>query len=382
MKRAIASVLGLMLVGQAALAQAEIRIGVTLCLTGPAASLGIPVRKGLELLPRTIAGENIQWVILDDATDPTAASKNARKLVTEEKVDLLVGSNITPNSLAVLEVAAESRTPAVAIAGASMLVTPMDAKRRWMFKTPQNESVMAKAIFDHMAANGVKTAAYIGVNDGYGESWWKEAQAAADAVGVKLLISERFGKTDTSVTGQALKVIAAKPDAVLIAAAGTPGALPHIALKQRGYKGKIYQTHGVANDDFLRVGGKEVEGAFLPVGPVQVLDQLPDSHATQKSGKAFVRAYDAKNGPGTANGFGAYAWDLGIWLEAAIPVALKSAKPGTEEFRAALRDALEGMKGVVGSHGVYTLSPTDHNGLDERGRVMVTIHDGKWKLAD
>lgn len=382
MKRAIASVLGLMLAGQAALAQAEIRIGVTLCLTGPAASLGIPVRKGLELLPRTIAGENIQWVILDDATDPTAASKNARKLVTEEKVDLLVGSNITPNSLAVLEVAAESRTPAVAIAGASMLVTPMDAKRRWMFKTPQNESVMAKAIFDHMAANGVKTAAYIGVNDGYGESWWKEAQAAADAVGVKLLISERFGKTDTSVTGQALKVIAAKPDAVLIAAAGTPGALPHIALKQRGYKGKIYQTHGVANDDFLRVGGKEVEGAFLPVGPVQVLDQLPDSHATQKSGKAFVRAYDAKNGLGTANGFGAYAWDLGIWLEAAIPVALKSAKPGTEEFRAALRDALEGMKGVVGSHGVYTLSPTDHNGLDERGRVMVTIHDGKWKLAD
>lgn len=382
MGKPVALFAGMLLAGYAAFVQADIKIGVTLCTTGPAASLGIPVKKGLELLPRTIAGENIQWIILDDATDPTAASKNARKLVSEENVDLLVGSNVTPNSLAVLEVAAESQTPAIPIAGASVLVTPMDAKRRWMFKIPQNESLMAKAIFDHMNRNGVKTAAYIGFNDGYGESWWKEAQSAADAVGIKLVVSERFGKTDTSVTGQTLKILAAKPDAVLIGGAGTPAALPQVALKQRGYGGKIYQTHGVANADFLRVGGKDVEGAFLPVGPVQVLEQLPDSHPAQKPGKEFVHAYEAKNGPGTANGFGAYSWDLGIWLKAVIPVALKSAKPGTKEFRAALRDALEEMKGVVGSHGVYNLSPADHNGLDERGRVMVTIQDGKWKLVE
>jgi len=382
MKAHISLVAGMVLTGYAALAQADIKIGVTLCTTGPAASLGIPVKNGLELLPRTIGGENIQWIILDDATDPTAASKNARKLVSEENVDLLVGSNITPNSLAVLEVAAESMTPAIPIAGASMLVTPMDAKRRWMFKVPQNESLMAKAIFDHMAKNGVKTVAYIGFNDGYGESWWKEAQVAADLVGIKLVISERFGKTDTSVTGQTLKILAAKPDAVLIGGAGTPAALPQIALKQRGYTGKIYQTHGVANNDFLRVGGKEVEGAFLPVGPILVLDQLPENNPTRKIGKEFVRAHEAKFGPGSANGFGAYSWDLGIWLNTAIPVALKTAKPGTKEFRAALRDALESLKGVVGTHGVYNLSPTDHNGLDERGRVMVTIKDGKWKLVD
>ena len=382
MKKPVMLFAGMMLAGYSVFAQADINIGVTLCATGSAASLGTPVKKGLELLPRTIAGENIQWIILDDATDPTAASKNARKLVSEENVDLLVGSNITPNSLAVLEVAAESHTPAIPIAGASMLVTPMDAKRRWMFKVPQNESLMAKAIFDHMAKHGVKTAGFIGVNDGYGESWLKEAQSAADAVSIKLVISERFGKTDTSVTGQALKVLSAKPDAVLIAAAGTPAALPHVALNQRGYKGKIYQTHGVANDDFLRVGGKDVEGAFLPVGPVQVLEQLPDNHPARKPGKEFVQAYEGKYGPGTANGFGAYSWDLGIWLKAAIPVALKTAKPGTKEFRAALRDALESMKGVVGSHGVYNLTPTDHNGLDERGRVMVTIQGGRWKLVE
>lgn len=382
MGKPVALFAGMLLAGYAAFAQADIKIGVTLCTTGPAASLGIPVKRGLELLPHTIAGENIQWIILDDATDPTAASRNARKLVSEENVDLLVGSNVTPNSLAVLEVAAESQTPAIPIAGASVLVTPMDAKRRWMFKIPQNESLMAKAIFDHMSRNGVKTAAYIGFNDGYGESWWKEAQAAADAVGIKLVISERFGKTDTSVTGQTLKILAAKPDAVLIGGAGTPAALPQVALKQRGYGGKIYQTHGVANNDFLRVGGKDVEGAFLPVGPVQVLEQLPDGHPARKPGKEFVHAYEAKYGPGTANGFGAYSWDLGIWLKAVIPVALKSAKPGTREFRAALRDALEEMKGVVGSHGVYNLSPADHNGLDERGRVMVTIQDGKWKLVE
>lgn len=382
MKKAIALLAGMALAGYSALAPAQIKIGVTLCTTGPAASLGIPVKSGLELLPRNIGGEEIQWIVLDDATDPTAASKNARKLVSEENVDLLVGSNVTPNTLAVLEVAAESRTPAVAIAGASMLVTPMDAKRKWMFKVPQNESLMAQAIFDHMSRNGVKTAAYIGVNDGYGESWWKEAQSAAEAVGVRLLISERFGKTDTSVTGQVLKLLAAKPDAVLIAAAGTPAALPHSALRQRGYSGRIYQTHGVANNDFLRVGGKDVEGALLPVGPIQVLEQLPDSHPAQKPGKEFVQAYEARHGQGTANGFGAYSWDLGIWLKTAIPVALASARPGTKEFRAALRDALEGMKSVVGSHGVYDLSPDDHNGLDVRGRVMVTIQEGKWKLVE
>ncbi len=363
-------------------AHADMKIGVTLSLTGPAASLGIPVRNALALLPNEIAGEKIHWIILDDATDPTTAAKNARRLVSEERVDLLVGSNTTPNTLAVMEVAAESLTPAIPIAGASMLVTPMDAKRRWMFKVPQNESLMAQAIFEHMSRNNVKTAAYIGFNDPYGESWWKEARAAADAVGIKLVGSERYGKTDTSVTGQVLKILAGNPDAVLIGAAGTPGALPHITLVQRGYKGKIYQTHGVANPDFLRVGGKDLEGGFVPTGPVQVLSQLPDSNPVKKVGQEFVATYEAKYGAGSANGFGAYSWDLGLWLKQAIPVALKSAQPGTKEFRAALRDALEGLKNVVGAHGVYNLSSTDHNGLDRRGRVMVKIEGGTWKLVD
>lgn len=375
-------VMAALLAGTAMFAHADIKIGVSLCLTGPAASLGIPVKNGLALLPGEIGGEKLQWIILDDGSDPTAASKNARKLVSEEKVDLLVGSNITPNSLAVLEVAAESQTPAIPIAGASMLVTPMDAKRRWMFKVPQNESLMAQAIFEHMAKHGVRTAAYIGFNDGYGESWWKEAQAAAAAANIKLVASERYGKTDTSVTGQVLKVQAANPDAILIGAAGTPAALPQLTLKQRGYAGKIYQTHGVANNDFLRVGGKDLEGTFLPAGPILVLDQLPESSPTKKHGKEFVAAHDAKFGAGTANGFAAYSWDLGIWLRHAIPVAIKTAKPGSKEFRAALRDALEGMRNVVGTHGVYNLTPDDHNGLDSRGRVMVTIQGGGWKLAN
>ncbi|MBN8477103.1 ABC transporter substrate-binding protein [Sulfuritalea sp.] len=376
------AVVAALLAGSVACAHADIKIGVTLCLTGPAASLGIPVKNGLALLPTEIGGEKLQWIILDDASDPTSASKNARKLTGEERVDLLVGSNITPNTLAVLEVAAESQTPAVAIAGASMLVTPMDAKRRWMFKVPQNENLMAKAIFEHMARNGVKTAGYIGFNDGYGESWWKEAQAAAEASNIKLAVSERYGKTDTSVTGQILKIQAANPDAVLIGGAGTPAALPQLALKQRGYAGKIYQTHGVANNDFLRVGGKDLEGTLLPSGPILVLDQLPDSNPSKKQGKEFVAAHDAKHGPGTANAFGAYSWDLGLWLKQAVPVALKSGKPGTKEFRAALRDAFESMKNVVGSHGTYNLTPQDHNGLDGRGKVMVTIQGGAWKFVE
>ena len=230
MKTTTLTIAGILLAGTATLAMADIKIGVTLCTTGPAASLGIPVKNGLALLPNEIGGERIQWIVLDDATDSTMASKNARKLVSEYNVDLLVGSNVTPGSLAVLEVAAESQTPAIPIAGGSTLITPMDAKRRWMFKVPQSDSLMAGAIIDHMAKNGVKTAAYIGFDEAYGESWWKEAQAAAAAVGIKFIASERFGRTDTSVVGQVLKILAAKPDAVLIGAAGTPAALPHITL--------------------------------------------------------------------------------------------------------------------------------------------------------
>ncbi len=358
----------------------DIKVGVTLSATGPAASLGIPERNTFPLLPQTIAGRKVNYIVLDDASDTTTAVRNSRKLISEDKVDVLVGSTITPNSLAMIDVAAESETPMIAMAASSRIVDPVDAKRRWVFKTPQNDQQMALVILGHMLGQGIKTVGFIGFADAYGEGWWSQFSNLAEARGVKIVGNERYQRADTSVTGQVLKLVGARPDAILIAGSGTPAALPQKTLKERGYAGKIYQTHGVANNDFLRVCGKDCEGTYLPAGPVLVTEQLPNDHPVKKSATAYVTAYEGAQGKGSVSTFGAHAWDVGVLLQQAIPVALKKGQPGTKEFRVALRDALEGVKNAAGAHGIFNMSPSDHLGLDQRAAVMIQIVDGKWVM--
>ncbi len=365
----------------AATAMADINVGVTLSATGPAASLGIPEKNTIDLLPKTIGGQKVNYIVLDDASDTTTAVKNARKLISENKVDVVIGSTTTPNSLAMIDVAAETETPMIAMAASARIVEPMDDKKKWVFKTPQNDAQMSTAIVESMTNNNVKTVAYIGFSDAYGEGWWNEFSKIAEARKINLVANERFNRTDTSVTGQILKILAAKPDAVLIGGAGTPAALPQKSLKEKGYKGMIYQTHGVANADFLRVCGKDCEGTLLPAGPVLVADQLPADHPVKKSAMEYVTKYEAAQGKGTVSTFGAHAWDAGLLLATAAPVALKKAQPGSKEFRAALRDALEGTKNLPAAHGVFNMSPTDHLGFDQRARVMVKVENGTWKLV-
>lgn len=365
----------------AAPALAQIKIGVTISTTGPAASLGIPEKNAFAIAPREIAGKKIEWIVLDDASDPVAAVKNARKFTSEDKVDVIAGSSITPNSLAMIDVAAESETPMIAIASSLRIVDPVDAKKHWVFKTPQNDAHMMTAMTAHMADNGIKTVGLIGFNDAYGEGVISEFGKLTGARRLSVVATERYARTDTSVTGQVLKLMAANPDAIMIAASGTPAALPAKALKERGYKGKIYFTDGVINDDFLRVGGKDLEGAFLPAGPFVVAKQLPDSNPTKKVSLDFIKLHDAKYPPGTANSFSAHGWNVWLILQHAIPQALKVAQPGTREFRKALRDAIENTKDLVVTHGVINMSKTDHMGFDQRARVMVKIENGTWKLA-
>jgi branched-chain amino acid transport system substrate-binding protein len=364
----------------AGLARGDITVGVSVSATGPAASLGIPERNTFALLPANIAGQKVSWLVLDDASDTTTAVKNARRFTAEDRVDVMVGSTTTPNSLAIVDVAAEAGTPLISLAASARIIEPLDGKRRWVFKTPQSDGMMAQAIVEHMARANVKTVGYIGFADAYGEGWWNEFSRLAADKGIRIVASERYNRTDTFVTGQVLKIIAARPQAVLIAGSGTPAALPQRAFKEKGYKGQIYQTHGVANADFLRVGGKDVEGTLLPAGPVLVAAQLPDSHPVKKSALEYVARYEAAHGKGSVSTFGAHAWDAAILLQAAVPVALKQARPGTAEFRAALRDALEGVRNAAGAHGVFTMSAKDHLGLDQRAVVMVRIEDGTWKL--
>nr|MBL8409694.1 ABC transporter substrate-binding protein [Dechloromonas sp.] len=363
-------------------ALADITVGVTLSATGPAASLGIPEKNSIDLLPKSIAGQKVNYIVLDDASDTTTAVKNTRKLISESKVDLVIGSTTTPNSLAMIDVAAEGETPMIALAASARIVEPMDDKRRWVFKTPQNDAQMSTAIVEHMTNNKVQTVAYIGFSDAYGEGWWNEFSKLAEVRKLKLVANERFNRTDTTVTGQILKILSAKPDAVLIGGAGTPAALPQKSLKEKGFKGLIYQTHGVANNDFLRVCGKDCEGTVLPTGPVLVAAQLPADNPVKKAATEYVGKYEAANGKGSVSAFGAYAWDAGQLLANAAPVALKKAQPGSREFRLALRDALEATKNVAGAHGVFNMSSGDHLGLDQRARVMVTVQGGAWKLAN
>ena len=360
-------------------AGAQIRIGLMVSATGPTSAIGIPQKNTGDILPRTIGGASVEYISLEDGGDTTRAVQNVKKLVQEHHIDALIGPSTTPNAFAILDVIAEAKVPMMATVGTSAVVEPLDAKKRWVFKTTQNDDLIAAALISHMRRNNVATVGFIGFNDPYGENWLKVFSALGEKAGVKVIAVERYGRTDSSVTGQTLKLIAAKPDAVLVAAVGGPAVLPQATLREQGFKGTIYQTHAVATEDFIRLGKDKVEGTILAAGPMLVIDEIPDTNPTKKVAQAYIAAYEKQFGTKPAT-FGANTWDAGILLERAIPVALKAAKPGTEAFRSALRDALEHEREVIGCQGVFNMSPTNHNGMDERARVLITIRDGRFRL--
>ena len=362
-------------------AMSQIRIGVDIAVTGPAAAIGAPTKNAILLWPKEIAGQKVEYIILDDASDPTNAVRNARKLISEDKVDLIVGPNTTPAALALVDVVAEAHTPMLALAASASIVEPQDAKRAWVFKLPQNDSHMATILTQHMADNGIKTVGFIGFADAYGDSWWREFSHLAELRKIKVVASERYNRNDTSVTGQILKIMAAQPDAVLIAGSATPAVLPQKTLVERGYKGRIYQTHGIATADFLRVGGKDVEGTFFPTGPAVVAKQLPLANPVRKTALDFTKRYEAVYGADTMTQFAADAWGAYMLIANAVPQALKSAQPGSKAFREALRSALESTHDLTIPQGVVNMNPKDHVGLDQRSRVMGRIVNNKFTYA-
>jgi branched-chain amino acid transport system substrate-binding protein len=357
-----------------AAALADVKIGITLSLTGPASGLGIPVGNQFKLWPQTIAGEKVQLVILDDASDPGKGVTNARRFVTDEKVDILFGGSITTVSAAVAPVAAEAKTTQISIAPVG--VPP--AQEPWVFRLPQGFSVMAYPIIEHMKKAGVKTVGFLGYTDAYGESWLKEFVAQGEKAGIKVVATERFARSDTSVTPQALKLVSARPDAMLVVASGSGAAMPHKTLVERGFKGKIYQTHAAATPDLVRIGGRDVEGGLVVSGPAVVAEQLADNHPSKAVAVDFVTKYEAAYGKGSRNQFAGHAYDAQIMLEKILPVALKKAKPGTPEFRAALRDAVEGMGRTIFAHGVMNWTKDDHWGYTNETGVMLKVVNGQF----
>lgn len=361
----------------ASAAQADITIGISLPLTGPASGLGIPMANYIKLWPTEIAGEKLKVIVLDDATDPTKGVTNAKKFVTEDKVDIIMGSAATPVAIAMADTAAESGTPQFMFSPA---VLPA-GKDTWAFRLPQGNAVMAHAMIEHMKKNGVKTVGFLGYTDAYGESWLNDFKAQSQILGgPQIVATERFARADTSVTGQALKLVAANPDAMLIVASGSGAAMPHKGIVERGYKGKIYQTHAAASRDLVRVGGKDVEGAFVTSGPAVIPEQLPANHPSRALAADFVAKYEKAYGAGNRNQFAGHAYDAVIVLEKVVPVALKKAKPGTKEFRAAIRDAVETMGRTVVSHGVLNYTKDNHWGFTTETGVILKVVNGDWKV--
>ena len=359
----------------AAVAQ-EVTIGLTMGATGPGASLGIHYKNAFQLMPKTIGGQPVKFIILEDKTDATEAAKNARKLITEDKVDAFMGSVAVPSTTQLAQIANELKTPHMAL---SPVALPPD-KLQWSFVVPQPTTLMMSAIVDHMKAHGIKTVGYIGFSDSWGDIVYKSLEELAGPAGIKIVTNERYARADTSVTGQVLKIMAADPDAVVVGGSGTGGALPHLALVERGFKKQIYHNHGTVNREFIKVGGKSVEGAIAVTGALIVPEDLPADNPVKKVALDFTTRYEQTFGPGSRNAFAGYSYDAFLLLDAAVPVAIKKAKPGTQEFRQALHDALENVKNVIGTHGVYNMTPTDHTGLDQRARVLVQVVNGEWRL--
>lgn len=377
-RRAALSVLATLALGAglSSAAMADITIGVSVPMTGPASGLGIPMSNGVKMWPATVAGEKLNVVILDDATDPTKGTQNARRFVTENKVDVIVGSGATPVGIAMAAVAMESKTPQLVLSPIG-LPPGQDA---WSFRMPQSNGVMANAMVGHMVKNGVKTVGFIGYTDAYGEQWLQALTPLLEKAGIRMTVTERFARADTSVTAQALKIASSNPDAVVVVASGSGAAMPQLGIVERGYKGKFYQTHAAATRDLMRVGGKAVEGTFVTAGPVVVAEQLPDNHPSKPLGLKFIAEYEKTHGAGTRNQFAAHSYDVYLMLEKVVPVALKKAKPGTPEFRAALKEALETTPALAVTHGVLDFTPDDHWGYRPDTGVVMKVVNGDWKL--
>lgn len=354
-----------------------IKIGVSISTTGQGAALGIPEKNTLDVVAKEIGGAKLEIIQLDDAGDPTNATTNARRLATEDKVDILIGSAVTPATIAVSGVAFESAIPHFALS--PMPFQP--GREKWTFVMPQPVPLMAKGIFENMKARGAKSVGIIGFSDSWGDLWVKEFKASAEPMGLTMAADERYARADTSVAGQVLKLVAARPDAVLVGASGTAAALPVIALRERGYTGPIYQTHGAVTRAFIGIAGKNAEGVIFTSGPVVAAEAQADGALTKAPGVAYTKAYEAKFGAGSVTQFGAHMNDVFEVLKRVIPVALKTAKPGTQEFREALRTALESEKELAASQAVYNWTPTNHYGVDDRGRILITVKDGNWAIV-
>ena len=364
-----------------AIAVAQVKVGVIVSATGPAASIGVPERRAVDVMPREAGGRSIEYFVMDDATDTNLSVKAARKLMGDQQVDVVIGARASAPSLAVVDVAAEFKAPLISMASSSRITSPVDEKKKWAFKTVMDESLMVDASLKHLAAKNVKKLAFIGAADAYGDVWVSEVNRLKSKHGIDVVSIERFASGDVTVLAQIAKILAERPDAVLIAAAGTPAALPHKALKERGYKGLIVQTFGATAPEVIKIGGKDMEGALVASTPGFSPSQMAADDPIKLLNDALVQKYEKAHGTGSFSPYVLNAWTAWQLLENALKAMPASLSPGTPEFRVALRGQIEKTKDLATASGVVSFSPQDHMGFDLRSTAMYELRNGKWLLT-
>jgi branched-chain amino acid transport system substrate-binding protein len=373
--RLFAAAAAVALFGVAAPAHAQIKLGAILSISGPGAAMGVGYKGAFEFFPKEIAGLSVEYIVRDDATDANTGFTTAQKMISEDHIDAFIGPSLTATDAAVAPLANQAHIPMIAMA-------PYEydpAKQPYTFNDAQPLSLMVAAVFKYMQAHDIRQIGYIGFSDGWGDQVLAATKYWSEADGMTILADERYARTDTSAEAQALKLMSVHPQAIMMGTSATPAALPVVALRHRGFKGGLFGNHGIVSPAFIKVGGAAAEGVIAVTSPVVVYDQLPDGNPVKPVAAAFMADYTKQFGPQSVNPFAGYSYDAMLLLKNAIPEALKAGKPGTEQFRVALRDALEKTHELVGVSGVYDMSPTNHNGQDSRAAVLVEVKDGAWR---
>jgi branched-chain amino acid transport system substrate-binding protein len=349
-------------------ARAEIVVGVSLSLSGPAAAIGLAQRRVVDHLPRRVAGQSVRYEVRDDGSDPARAAANAVSLVEQAGADAVIGSTTVAGTLAML--------PALAARGVVLMSPaavglPADDNGRWLFRTVADTGVMANAVMAHMQAHGVRRAAFFGAGNAFAARWgdWFETLALLrhiDRVAVE-------SSDPDGLAARVARVVDLQPEAVLVAAAGSRAVAVVRALRDAGYTGRLYLTHAVAIHAFLDACEATCEGVFVSAGPGRVAGRSTEASVVALAG--------ALGGRGLSQ-FEAGLWDAGQLLAAAVPSALAKGGPGSSAFRHALRGGVERLPAQAGANGVYRFSQTDHAGLDQRAAVMLEVAAGAWRRAE
>lgn len=356
-------------------AAADIKVGVVASMTGPGSSYGTVTKQTYEVAVQEIDGEKVTYYFMDDGSDPSRAVQNVRKMAQEENVDILVGFNGVQIPRAVQPLLSEFKLPA--IAGAPLTLTGKDAE--WFISVVQPVQNWMIPVVDSMAAAGVKTVGFIGYADSWGDDTLKALKTVGASKGIEVVVEERYARGDTSTTPQMLKIFAQRPDAIFVGAGGTGAALPSLDLERLGYDGRIYHTNAVATPQFLKVAGTAAEGNFAVTGPLTVVDKLEDGHPSKALALDFIERFNAKHATEGVDVIAGYNFDASILFEAAARQALKTAKPGTPEFREALRSAMHSLSGVVGVTASFNYKEGSSDGVGPEATIVVTAKDGAWQ---